>query len=67
LDDGFLQGTLCRTGPRVHRFDAAASYRPGARNDERALDEGVNYFVCFGLDGQVIRVLRRLPADRRET
>lgn len=66
MDDGFLQGTLGRTGLRVHRLGLAASYRPGERTVERALDEGINYCFCFGLDGQMIRVLRRLPPGRRE-
>jgi aryl-alcohol dehydrogenase-like predicted oxidoreductase len=66
MEDSFLQGTLGRTGRRVCRLGLAASYRPGERALERALDEGVDYVFCFGLDGQMIRVLRRLPADRRD-
>jgi aryl-alcohol dehydrogenase-like predicted oxidoreductase len=44
----------------------AASYRPGARATRRALDEGLNYFFCYGFDSQGIEVLRELNADRRE-
>lgn len=66
MGDEFLQGTLGQTGIRTHRLGLAASYRPGERTVERALDEGLSYFFCFGLDGQMIRVLRRLPPDRRE-
>lgn len=66
MENGFLQGTLGRTGLAVGRLGLAASYRPGERTVERALDEGINYVFCFGLDGQMIRVLRRLPPDRRE-
>ena len=66
MDDGFLQGTLGHTGLAVHRLGLAASYWPGQRTVERALDEGINYFFCFGIDGQMIRVLRRLPPSRRE-
>jgi len=66
MTDGILQGTLGRTGLAVSRLGLAASYRPGERTVERALDEGVSYFFCFGLDGQMIRVLRRLPPDRRD-
>lgn len=62
----FEYGVLGRTGIRVHRLGLAASYRPGERAVERALDEGINYFFCFGIDGQMIRVLRRLPASRRD-
>ncbi len=66
MNDGFLEAVLGRTGIRTHRLGLAASYRPGERVVERALDEGLTYFFCFGLDGQMIRVLRRLPPDRRE-
>lgn len=62
----FLHTTLGRTGPRVFRLGLAASYRPGERTVERALDEGVDYYFCFGIDGQMVRVLRRLPRARRE-
>ncbi len=63
--DDFLHGTLGRTGLPTHRLGLAASYRPGERVVERALDEGLTYFFCFGLDGQMIRVLRRLSGERR--
>lgn len=66
MDNDFLQNTLGRTGIPVHRLGLSASYRPGERTVQRALDEGVNYFFCYGFDGQMIRVLRRLPPDRRE-
>ena len=66
MDDGFLQGTLGRTGIATHRLGLAASYRPGARVVERAIDEGLGYFFCYGFDGQMVRVLRRLHPVRRE-
>ncbi len=66
MSGDFLQGVLGRTGKPVFRLGLAASYRPGERAVERALDEGVNYCFCYGFDGQMIRVLRRLSADRRE-
>ncbi len=66
MDDAFLQGTLGRTGLRVHRLGLSASYRPGERTVERALDEGMNYCFCYGFDWQMNRVLRRLPPRRRE-
>ena len=65
MRDDFLHATLGRTGPPVFRLGLSASYRPGERTVERALDEGVNYCFCFGLDWQMIRVLRRLPPSRR--
>jgi hypothetical protein len=66
MGDGFLDGTLGATGLRVHRLGLAASYRPGERTVGRALDEGVDYVFCFGVDGQMVRVLRGLTPARRE-
>ncbi|NJD19535.1 MAG: hypothetical protein FIA95_09685, partial [Gemmatimonadetes bacterium] len=66
MDQDFLKGTLGGTGLPVHRLGLSASYRPGERTIERALDEGINYCFCFGLDGHMIRVLRRLPPSRRD-
>jgi len=57
---------LGRTGIQVHRLGLSASYLPGQRTVERALDEGVTYFFCYGFDFQMLRVLRRLPAERRD-
>lgn len=62
----FLQTTLGRAGPAVFRLGLSASYRPGDHTVERALDEGLNYFFCYGFDRQMIRVLRALPARVRE-
>ena len=64
--DNFQFATLGRTGIRAFRLGLSASYLPGQRTVERALDEGVNYLFCYGFDLQMIRVLRRLPADRRD-
>jgi aryl-alcohol dehydrogenase-like predicted oxidoreductase len=44
----------------------AASYRPGEQAVRRAIDEGIDYLFCFGIDTQMTRVVRSLNADRRE-
>ncbi len=64
--EDFQFARLGRTGIRAFRLGLSASYLPGQRTVERALDEGVNYVFCYGFDLQMIRVLRRLPADRRD-
>ncbi len=64
--DGFQFAALGHTGIRAFRLGLSASYLPGRRTVERALDEGVDYFFCYGFDLQMIRVLRGLPADRRD-
>jgi aryl-alcohol dehydrogenase-like predicted oxidoreductase len=61
-----LHTTLGRTGIPVFRLGLAGSYWPGERTIRHAIDEGVNYFFCYGFDWQTIRVLRGLSADRRE-
>ena len=66
MADGFLQGTLGRTGIQAHRLGLSASYWPGERVVERAIDEGLGYFFCYGFDWQMLRVLRRLSPARRE-
>ena len=66
MNADFLQGVLGRTGMSVQRLGMAASYRPGERAVERALDEGIVYFFCYGFDRQMTRVLRRLSPDRRD-
>ncbi len=54
----FLRTTLGSTGLPVFRLGLSASYRPGKKTIYKALDEGVNYFFCFGVDTQMIKVLR---------
>ncbi|MFH1862777.1 MAG: aldo/keto reductase [bacterium] len=52
--------------PPVHRLGLSATYRPGKQVIYKALDEGINYFFCYGFDGQLIQVLRDLPANVRQ-
>jgi aryl-alcohol dehydrogenase-like predicted oxidoreductase len=53
-------------GPSVFRLGLSASYRPGDHAISCALDEGINYLFCFGIDTQMTRAVRALNADRRE-
>jgi aryl-alcohol dehydrogenase-like predicted oxidoreductase len=64
MDSDFLHSTLGRTGLRVHRLGLSATYRPGKDVVYKALDEGLNYFFCYGFDNQMIKVLR--DAFKRE-
>jgi len=66
VSDGFLHTTLGRTGRKVFRLGLSASYRPGKAAVHLALDEGVNYFFCYGFDTQMIKVLRELPPSQRQ-
>jgi aryl-alcohol dehydrogenase-like predicted oxidoreductase len=50
----------------VYRLGLSASYRPGKEAVHRALDAGLNFFFCYGIDWQMTRVLRELPRSTRE-
>jgi len=62
----FAHATLGAGGPRVFRLGLSGTYRPGKAALHRALDAGVNYFFCYGFDGQTVGFLRDLSASRRE-
>jgi aryl-alcohol dehydrogenase-like predicted oxidoreductase len=66
MADDFLHTTLGRTGLAVHRVGLSATYRPGKDTVRRAIDEGLNYFFCFGIDTQMIKVLKEEMKGRRE-
>lgn len=66
MSDDFLQTTLGRTGLAVHRVGLSATYRPGKDTVRRAIEEGLNYFFCFGIDTQMTKVLREEMTGRRE-
>ncbi len=62
----FLTARLGATNAAVFRLGLSASYRPGERAVRAALDQGVNYLFCYGIDTQMTRVVREMNADRRE-
>jgi len=66
MKDDFLHTTLGRTGLAVYRVGLSATYRPGKETVRRAIEEGLNYFFCFGLDTHMTKVLREEMKGRRE-
>lgn len=50
----------------VHRLGFAATYRPGRETIHKAIDEGINYFFCYGFDSQLINALRDIFPRERE-
>ena len=40
--------------------------RPGESTIRQAIDQGVNYFFCYGIDTQMHKALRKLSAAERE-
>ena len=61
----FLRAPLGALGTPVCRIGLSASYRPGRETIFKALDEGLNYLFFYGIDNQMIGVLRDLPPARR--
>lgn len=62
----FFHATLGKLPTPVFRLGLAASYRPGRRVVHQAIDEGINYFFCYGFDTQMIAVLREALPRARE-
>lgn len=66
MTEDFTHSVLGRTGLRVFRLGLSASYRPGKEAVHYALDAGINYFFCYGFDGQMTRTLREVFKTRRD-
>ena len=66
MNVNFLHSILGKTGITVNRLGLSATYRPGKETIHRALNEGVNFFFAFGIDGQMIRVMRDMMQSRRD-
>jgi len=66
MDQDFTHTTLGNTGIKVHRLGLSATYRPGKQTIYKAIDAGLNFFFCFGIDTQMIHVLRDVFKSRRE-
>ncbi|OGC91498.1 MAG: hypothetical protein A2W25_00540 [candidate division Zixibacteria bacterium RBG_16_53_22] len=63
----FVQGVLGKTGIKVTRLGLSATYRPGKETILKALDEGVNYFFCYGFDSHMTGTLKELAKSRRDS
>jgi aryl-alcohol dehydrogenase-like predicted oxidoreductase len=62
----FLNARLGAAAIPVFRLGLSATYRPGERALRSALDQGVNYLFCYGIDTQMTSLIRGMNADRRE-
>jgi aryl-alcohol dehydrogenase-like predicted oxidoreductase len=62
----FLRGHFGAQRRPVFRLGLAATYRPGERAVQYALDHGVNYLFAFAIDTNITRVVREMSADQRE-
>jgi len=66
MTQSFTHTTLGKSGLRVHRLGLSATYRPGKKTIYKAVDEGINFFFFFGMDNQMIAVLRDVMRHNRE-
>jgi aryl-alcohol dehydrogenase-like predicted oxidoreductase len=66
MNQDFTHTTLGSTGLPVCRLGLSATYRPGKEVIYRALDEGINYFFAFGIDKQMLNVMREVLSSDRE-
>ena len=66
MEHDFLHTTLGKTGVEVFRLGLSGTYRPGKQVVYTALDQGVNYFFCFGMDSQMIGALKDIGGRERQ-
>jgi len=66
MDNDFTKTILGNTGFKVHRFGLSTTYRPGIKTIYAAVDAGINLFFGYGIDTQMMRVLKDLFQTRRE-
>jgi aryl-alcohol dehydrogenase-like predicted oxidoreductase len=66
MQQDFTHTTLGRSDLAVHRLGLSATYRPGKKAIYKALDAGINCFFAFGIDAQMMRVMREFLRKNRE-
>lgn len=65
-NSNFLQTTLGRAGPQVHRLGLSGSHSPGEAALREGIEAGMNYLFWFYWDRQMTRVLREVLPGQRE-
>ena len=65
-DQNFTHTTFGKTGLKICRLGLSASYRPGKETVLKAIDEGINFFFCYGFDTHMTHALRDAMKGRRE-
>jgi aryl-alcohol dehydrogenase-like predicted oxidoreductase len=66
METTFSHTILGKTGLKVHRLALAASYRPGKEAIYKAIDSGINLFFGFGIDTQMMAVMKDILQKDRE-
>jgi aryl-alcohol dehydrogenase-like predicted oxidoreductase len=62
----FLHTTFGNTGKPVFRLGLSATHRPGKKTVHHAVDEGINFFFCYGFDTHMTGALREIFKHDRE-
>ena len=65
-DRDFLQTELGSTGLKVHRLGLAATYRPSLEAIRYGIEQGINYFFCYGFDTHITKTFRNLAPSERQ-
>lgn len=66
MERDFLHCPLGKLQTPVFRVGLSATYRPGRKVLHKALDEGLNYLFFFGIDTQMVGLVRETISKRRE-
>lgn len=66
LKQNYFQTSFGSSQVQLSRLGFSATYRPGKQTIYKALDEGINFFFCYGFDNQLISVLREEMRSKRE-
>jgi aryl-alcohol dehydrogenase-like predicted oxidoreductase len=66
MAQSFLHTDFGATDTPVFRLGLSGTYRPGKKTIFKAIDEGVNFFFCYGFDTQMTGALREAFPGNRE-
>jgi hypothetical protein len=66
MTEEFTHTIFGSTGKKVLRLGLSATYRPSREAIHKAIDEGVNFFFCYGFDTQMTKTLRDIFKTDRE-
>ena len=66
MTEEFTHAIFGGTGKKICRLGLSATYRPGKDVIYEALDEGINFFFCYGFDTQMTKTLRDIFKTNRE-
>jgi aryl-alcohol dehydrogenase-like predicted oxidoreductase len=66
MTEEFTHAIFGGTGKKICRLGLSGTYRPSREAIHKALDEGINFFFCYGFDTQMTKTLRDIFKTNRE-